>query len=173
MDNTNIVNLEQKRENVCDSTPATEKRLNEDCTSSDVATGCVKLYKFRKLNSTDLFPMIKLIAKIGIDELTEVFEGDSIKGIVESVSKKEKTIAGREIIAGVGVALKLVNKIMEHLPYCDNEIYILLSRVSGMSVDQIKILDIDVFMEMILEFVTKDEFKDFFKVASRYIKALG
>ena len=133
----------------------------------------IKPYTFRKLNSTDLFPMIKLISKIGIDELTDVFEGDTIKGIVESVTKKEETSKGQEIIVGVGVALKLVNKIIEHIPSCETEIYTLLSRVSGMEVEDIKLLDLDVFMEMLLDFVMKDEFKDFFKVASKYIKRLG
>ncbi|NBJ93203.1 hypothetical protein [Parablautia muri] len=152
----------------------------------------VKPYTFRKLNSTDLFPMIKLITKIGIDELTEVFEGDTIKKIIDGVTKKEKNITGeesdvekeatangeknakgKEIIVGIGVALKLVNKIMEHIPSCENDIYTLLSRVSGMSIEEIKGLDLDVFMKMLLDFVTKEEFWDFFKVASEYIKRLG
>jgi len=133
----------------------------------------VKPYTFRKLNSTDLFPMIKLITQIGIDELTEVFEADTIKGIVESVTKKERAVEGQEIIVGVGVALKIVNKIMEHIPLCETEIYTLLSRVSGMEVEEVRALDLDVFMEMLLDFVMKDEFKDFFKVASKYIKRLG
>lgn len=130
----------------------------------------VKPYTLRRLNSTDLFPMIKLITKMGIDELTEVFEGDTIKKIIENATKKGKNVEGKEIIAGVGVALKLVNKIMENISFCENEIYTLLSRVSGMDIEQIKILDLDVFMEMILDFVMKDEFKDFFRVALMYIK---
>ena len=39
-----------------------------------------------------------------------------------------------------------------------------------MSVDAVKALDIDIFMEMLLDLVTKEEFKRFFKVASKYIK---
>ena len=34
----------------------------------------------------------------------------------------------------------------------------------------VKALDLDVFMEMLIDFVTKEEFKSFFKVASKYIK---
>lgn len=194
MENENIVHMEQNETGVKNSTPTTETRSNSVYTSSQGTSDAfedqqieerVKPYTFRKLNSTDLFPMIKLITKIGIDELTEVFEGDTIKGIVERVTKKEEnvageesdegkeSVAGKEIIVGVGVALKLVNKIMEHIPLCENEIYTLLSRVSGMDIEQIKVLDLDVFMEMLLDFVMKDEFKDFFKVASKYIKRLG
>lgn len=182
MEIANIVHTEQNETVAENSTPTAETQSNNSCISSQGDSDTfedqqieerVKPYTFRKLNSTDLFPMIKLITKIGIDELTEVFEGGTVKRIVESVTKKEKTVAGKEIIAGVGVALKLVNKIMEHIPLCENEIYTLLSRVSGMDVEQIKVLDLDVFMEMLLDFVMKDEFKDFFKVASKYIKLLG
>lgn len=182
MENANIVHMEQNESGVKNPTPATETEANDvymgSQGTSNVVEGQqveerVKPYTFRKLNSTDLFPMIKLITKIGIDELTEVFEGDTIKGIVERVTRKEESVAGKEIIVGVGVALKLVNKIMEHIPLCENEIYTLLSRVSGMDIEQIKVLDLDVFMEMLLDFVMKDEFKDFFKVASKYIKRLG
>lgn len=182
MENANIVHMEQNESGVKNPTPATETGSNDVYMSSQGTSNVVegqqveervKPYTFRKLNSTDLFPMIKLITKIGIDELTEVFEGDTIKGIVESVTKKEENVAGKEIIVGIGVALKLVNKIMEHIPLCENEIYTLLSRVSGMDIEQIKILDLDVFMEMLLDFVMKDEFKDFFRVASKYIKRLG
>ena len=42
-----------------------------------------------------------------------------------------------------------------------------------MSVEEVQHLDIDVFMEMILDFIMKEEFKDFFKVASGYISRLG
>lgn len=182
MEIVNIVHTEQNKTGAENSTPTVKTQSDNSYISSqgdsDTSEGQqveerVKPYTFRKLNSTDLFPMIKLITKIGIDELTEVFEGDTVKGIVESVTKKEEKVAGKEIIVGVGVALKLVNKIMEHIPLCENEIYTLLSRVSGMDIEQIKVLDLDVFMEMLLDFVMKDEFKDFFKVASKYIKRLG
>lgn len=148
----------------------TEKLLEDDYRSSQER---IKPYTFRKLNSTDLFPMIKLIAKIGLDELTEVFEGDAVKQLIERVGSKEKAAQGREIVVGVGVALKLVNKILEHIPCCEAEIYTLLSRVSGMGVEELKNLDLDVFMEMLLDFIMKDEFRDFFKVASKYINRLG
>lgn len=188
MENTNTVHMEQNETGVKNSTLTAETGANDnymgsqgDFNAAETANAeeRVKPYTFRKLNSTDLFPMIKLITKIGIDELTEVFEGDTISRIVESVTKKEENaadaenVAGKEIIVGIGVALKLVNKIMEHIPLCENEIYTLLSRVSSMDVEQIKVLDLDVFMEMLLDFVMKDEFRDFFRVASKYIRRLG
>lgn len=139
----------------------------------------VKPYTFRKLNSTDLFPLIKIISKIGLDELTQVFEGDALKSLIaqgKQIKGSNNTEQSPKVnldIVGVGVALKLVNKILEHIPLCEQEVYTLLSRVSGMSVEEVKNLDMDVFMEMILDFVMKEEFRDFFKAASGCIKRLG
>lgn len=141
----------------------------------------VKPYTFRKLNSTDLFLMIKIISKIGLDELTQVFEGDAIKALIaqakqmKSSENDEQTEQpkNQNFVVGVGIALKLVNKILEHIPLCEQEIYTMLSMVSGMSVEEVQNLSIDVFMEMILDFIMKEEFKDFFKVASGYIGKLG
>lgn len=148
-----------------------------------------KPYKFRKLNSTDLFPMIKVISKIGIDELTQPFDRDAINEIIgagkqeedkevqedESVETDEKLRKKEDsyFFVGVKIALKVANKILERLPSCEQEIYSLLAGVSGMAVKEVKNLEINIFMEMILDFVTKEEFADFFRVASKYIKRLG
>ncbi len=137
----------------------------------------VKPYTFRKLNSTDLFPMIKIISKIGIDELTQVFDGSLVKNLLKSSENSAADEAEKEgqsqFIVGVGIALKVANKILEHIPTCEQEIYNLLARVSGMGIEEVKNLDLNIFMEMILDFCMKDEFADFFKVASRYIRRLG
>ncbi len=130
-----------------------------------------KPYTFRKLNSTDLFPMVKIISKIGLDELTQVFEGDILNSIVDRVEDEHSDRTHIEFLAGMNVVAKIANKILEHLPDCEKEIYSLLASVSGMTVLEIKGLDIDVFMEMIMDFVMKEEFKSFFKVASKYITA--
>lgn len=137
----------------------------------------VKPYTFRRLNSTDLFPMIKIISKIGLDELTQVFDIGFINKITNSFKKAEEfsenTSAAEEesqFIVGIGIALRVANKILEHVPSCEKEIFALLANVSGMSVEAVKALDLDIFMEMILDFVMKEEFSSFFKVASKYIR---
>lgn len=142
-----------------------------------------KPYSFRKLSAPDLFPMIKIISKIGIDELSTVLEGNFVQNIMDDVRSKqaeqseqndaeqaEKKLGNELFQIGVGIALKIANKILEHIPSCESEIYMLLGSVSGLGVEGVKALDLDVFLEMIIDFIMKDEFKSFFKVASKYIK---
>ena len=142
-----------------------------------------KPYVLRKLGAPDLFPMIKIISKIGIDELSTVLEGNFVQNIMDDVRSKQaeqseqndaeqaEKKSGNELFQiGVGIALKIANKILERIPSCESEIYMLLGNVSGLGVEGVKALDLDVFLEMIIDFIMKDEFKSFFKVASKYIK---
>ena len=66
---------------------------------------------------------------------------------------------------GISVTIEMANVIIGNLPKCEDEIYTLLSRVSGKSKKEISELDMVTFTEYIVEFVKKDEFKDFTKVA--------
>ena len=185
MDNMTYMN--NANVGVNDSTPTTENVVNEAYMNAQTPTEQVeevKLYTLRKLSAPDLFPMIKIISKIGIDELSQVFEGNFIQNIMDNVREKqaeqieqaeqteqpEKKSSNELFQIGVGIALKLANKILEHIPSCESEIYMLLGNVSGLGVEGVKALDLDVFLEMIIDFIMKDEFKSFFKVASKYIK---
>lgn len=163
--------------------PVNEAYMNAQAQPEQVAMPVAveeqKPYVLRKLGAPDLFPMIKIISKIGIDELSTVLEGNFIQSIINDVRVKdaeqdaeqgEKKSSGDLFQIGVGIALKLANKILEHIPSCENEIYMLLGNVSGLGVEGVKALDLDVFLEMIIDFIMKDEFKNFFKVASKYIK---
>lgn len=164
---------------------------NNNCSMVEAAPSAIqpdeqeKPYTFRKLNSTDLFLMIKVISKIGLDELTQVIEGDTVKTLMKQAENhftnndtdtgvtkengKLKASSDAEFMLGVGIVFKLTNKILEHLPSCENDVFSLLASVSGMSVDEVRTLDLDVFLEMVMDFIKKEEFKSFFKVASRYI----
>lgn len=180
----NITNFNNTGVGAVNSTPNTENTVNDGYmtsqTYSEAVEERVKPYTFRKLNSTDLFPMITIISKIGLDELTSVFEGDGLKEVIKRFmpNKDEQndeqndaeSKMGGQILVGVNIALKIVNKILEHIPSCEAEVYTLLANVSGMDIQAVKALDLDVFMEMLIDFVTKEEFKSFFKVASKYIK---
>ena len=124
------------------------------------------VYEFRRLNSTDIFLMTKIIGKIGINEFTSCLEKDSVKNLLGNLTGKEST-ANATTMVGISVILEVANVIMGNLPKCEAEIYQLLANVSGMSVKEIKGLDGVVFFEMVMDFIMKDEFRDFIKVVSK------
>lgn len=129
----------------------------------------VKPYRFGRFTSADVFPMFKILGKIGINEFTTCFEKDGIKDLIASFTSENK---GEDIqsMVGVSVVLEAVNVILGNLPKCEQDIYKILSQTSNLTVDEVKGLDLAVFTEMIIDFVQKDDFKDFFKVVSKLFK---
>ena len=127
-----------------------------------------KPYVFRKLSAVDVFPMFKIIGAIGINEFTACFEKDGIKNMIASFTGE----SGEDMssIVGISVILEIANVIIGNLPKCESEIYQILSQTSNLSVAQVKKLDMAVFFEMVIDFVKKEEFKDFIKVVSKLFK---
>ena len=128
----------------------------------------VKPYTFRKLSAVDVFPMFKIIGAIGINEFTACFEKDGIKNMIASFTGESKE--DMSSIVGISVILEIANVIIGNLPKCEHEIYQILSQTSNLSVKQVRELDMAVFFEMVIDFIKKEEFKDFIKVVSKLFK---
>ena len=128
-----------------------------------------KVYTFRKLNSTDMFLMFKIIGKIGINEFASCLEKDSVKQMIANVTGGKSNESATTMV-GISVILDMANIVMGNLPKCENEIYQMLSNVSGMKIERIKKLDFATFTEMVIDFIKKEEFKDFFKVVLKLFK---
>lgn len=129
-----------------------------------------KAYTLRALCSKDVFPMSKIISKIGLNEFTKSFEGDDIKNLVESLKGENSDLNDAATVVGLSVALDIANTILGNLSACEQDIYNLLSGLSGMKTKEIEMLPLNTFLEMIIDVIKKDEFKDFFKVVSGLFK---
>lgn len=128
---------------------------------ADTATeGGITIYEFRKLNATDTFLMFKILSKININELVKGISADSVKDMV----------GGDTTALGMAVMMEMVSLLLTNLPKCENEIYQLLENTSNLTVAEIKALDFATFTEMVIDFVKKEEFRDFVKVVSKSFK---
>lgn len=125
------------------------------------------VYTFRNLKSTDMFLMFKIIGKIGVNEFTACFDKDTVKKMIATAKGKNDNAAQ---VVGMSVMLEMANVITNNLAKCETEIYQLLSDVSGMAVKEIEDMDFVTFTEMVLDFIMKDEFRDFVKVVSKRFK---
>lgn len=127
-----------------------------------------KPYNFRPLEASDVFIMSKIIGAIGVNEFTACFEKGNFSEMIASVAKSDgKNTA---TIAGVAVAMEIASVIFKNLPKCEADIYAMLASVTGMTENKIKKLDFVTFTEMVIDFIKKDEFRDFIKVVSRLFK---
>lgn len=128
-----------------------------------------KVYTFRKLQATDVFPMFKLLSKIGINQFAESFGKESVQKMIGTLTA-EGGMTNFAQTAGIAVTLEVVNIVLANLSKCEEEIFLILSDVSNLSYGQVKELDFATFTEMVIDFIKKDEFKDFIKVVSKLFK---
>ena len=123
-----------------------------------------KIYEFRRLSSEDMFVMFQIISKIGINEFKDSFK-DAMSGFVGE--KEGKTADQLTTELGITVFLDIGNVVLGNLNKCKADIYQLLAQTSNLKVDEIKKMDAVVFMEMVIDFIKEDEFKDFLRVVSK------
>ena len=119
----------------------------------------------RRLCTRDLFPMMKILSKIGISEFRQCFDSAAEKIDIKEIEAKDNGI--KEIIfnrVGISVMLDIAGIIMKNIGSCERDIYNLLGSLSGMEPREIPELDLAVTAEMINDLVKKEEFRDFFTV---------
>lgn len=149
---------------------------------SDVIETTTKKYELRKVNSGDIMPMARIICKFGISNFKKIVDNDEIKNAIIDYFKDDKKVKetvkkvdnSKKLLdltlAGVDVGFEVLEIIFKRLPECETEIFGFLSSLSGLKINQIKALPMSELLEMIIEVVKMQEFKDFFKVASRLFK---
>lgn len=117
----------------------------------------------RRLRADDLFTMMRILSKIGVEDLRAALPGKTTIQRVREGNESAETV-------GVTVALTIADKLLSRLPDCKNEIYTLLADVSGKTPAEIAALDMVVFAEAVFDLMASEDFRDFF---TRLMKRLG
>lgn len=126
----------------------------------------VKPYTFRELSAQDIFPMVKILGKIGVKDFAEAFGGDKVSALMSGDMKNGDAIKS----LGIEVVFEMANVVLVNLPKCETDIFEMLASVSNLKAQQIKRLGIADFAEMVIDFFKKEEFKDFIRVVSKFFK---
>ena len=143
-------------------------KINEEIIEqSTEAVETAKPYTFRPLETADIFPMFKLLNKMGFKDFKE---NEGLKKVVFMFSGG--TVDGKVDVNSLGIDMffEIAAIIADAIPKIETELYTLLSSVAGVKPEDIKKQSPAVTMEMIIDFVKKEEFKDFFKVVSKLFK---
>lgn len=128
--------------------------------------------ELRKLQATDLFTMVKIINGIGLKNIKDnidLAELDDIRKRLKDDDSKENS---EELLSKVGMKIvtSVVGTVIENLPKVEKELYDFCGNVAGIKPKDVAKLEIGEFIDLLIAIVTKDEFKDFFKRASKLIK---
>lgn len=128
-------------------------------------------YQLRKLSADDIFPMTNIVSKIGFKEFKNAFDPKLVAKLVKENKDKTGKKEELEAVIGVNVVFEVAAIIVENLNKCRTEIYAFLSSVSGLEEEKLKKeLSPAELLQMVIDIIEKEEFKDFFKVVSKFIK---
>lgn len=129
-----------------------------------------KAYELRSFTAEDIFPMLKILSKIGVKNFKACFESKEVKdAIAEMASDGNKNASNLDKV-GMIVMLDVADILFTNLANCKEEIYFLLSQLSGMTKKEIASLPAATFAEMIVDVLKKEDFRDFFTAASKLLK---
>lgn len=113
-------------------------------------------YTLRNLKDSDLFPLLKMLKKIGIKDCKEAFI---------QVASGEKTLKQIGIMASFDFADILIG----NLPCVLDEAYELWSDLSGIPVEEIKDMEFGTLPLMIMDTFSEARNTSFFKVLSKFL----
>lgn len=123
-------------------------------------------YTLGKFKATDVFTMATLLSKIGLGKVADEFGKDNILKLVANAKGKKEDVA---TLTGMQLAMQVAEIIFANLDACETEVFKLLSSVTGAPVEELRDLDADIFIELIIDVIKCQQFKDFFKRASRLL----
>lgn len=151
--------------------------VTEETTEAIVTEEAVEETKCYTLSSPiarDIYPVSKILSKIGIKEFKQCFESEAIQKMIlsfmngkedkEDLADEEKFTVGMEIVFAVG------DVILGNLSSCEEHVNQLLSNLSGMSKKEISSLPLATYAEMIIDVIKLDGFKDFVQAVSKLKK---
>lgn len=108
------------------------------------------VYEVRPLVATDMGAICKIISAIGIRQFKDCFKVDDFKnGNVEEI--------------GFNVLIDIGGIIISNIPKAEDDILAFVASVTGLKISEVKALPFADYGELIVQIVTKEDFKDFFK----------
>jgi hypothetical protein len=113
-----------------------------------------KPYTLRRLVDRDLFPILGIISEVFPDDLAKVFV---------QLSTKEKSV--QEV--GAMAVMKMVLAVLKNMDKVKDEVYALLSDVSGIPAEDIQNMEFGTTPSMIWDIVNNEKNNSFFKALSK------
>ena len=128
-------------------------------------------YELRNPQASDLFVVTKIIKEVGLKNVANCFDSDEIKAFKDKIADKETPATDEELRkVGMMAMTSIGELIFEKLDIVQEDIFKFLSNLSGLSMDDVKAMDIVEFAEMIMTVIKNPKFADFIKVVLKSFK---
>ena len=125
-------------------------------------------YNMRNLQATDIFSVVKILNGIGLKNIKESIDFEEINKIRKGMTEDNADAVTSQV--GVNVVMSIATVILENLPNVESDLYNFIGSVMDMKAKEVSKMDMGDFMDVLITIIQKEEFKDFFKRASKLIK---
>lgn len=125
-------------------------------------------YTMRNLQATDIFSVVKILNGIGLKNVKEAIDFEEINKIRKGMTEENADVISSQV--GLNVVMSLATVIIENLPKVENDLYNFIGSVIDVKAKDVAKMDMGEFMDILITIIQKEEFKDFFKRASKLIK---
>ena len=125
-------------------------------------------YEMRNLQATDIFSVVKILNGIGLNNVKEAINFDEINSLRKGMTEGNADVITSQV--GLKVVMSIATVILENLPKVENDLYTFVGSVIGVKAKDVAKMDMGEFMDVLIIIIQKEEFKDFFKRASKLIK---
>ena len=125
-------------------------------------------YNMRNLQATDIFSVVKILNGIGLKNIKESIDFEEINKIRKVMTEDNADAVTSQV--GVNVVMSIATVILENLPNVESDLYNFIGSVIDMKAKEVAKMDMGDFMDLLITIIQKEEFKDFFKRASKLIK---
>ena len=125
-------------------------------------------YTMRNLQATDIFSVVKILNGIGLKNVKEAIDFEEINKIRKGMTEDNADVITSQV--GLNVVMSLATVIIENLPKVENDLYNFIGSVIDVKAKDVAKMDMGEFMDVLITIIQKEEFKDFFKRASKLIK---
>ena len=125
-------------------------------------------YNMRNLQATDIFSVVKILNGIGLKNIKESIDFEEINKIRKGMTEDNADAVTSQV--GVNVVMSIATVILENLPNVESDLYNFIGSVIDMKAKDVAKMDMGEFMDLLITIIQKEEFKDFFKRASKLIK---
>ena len=129
-------------------------------------------YEMRSLQASDIFSVVKILNGIGLNNVKEAINIEEINEIRKTMTEDNSEDNSEKVYSQVGVkvVMSIATVTLENLPKVENDLYNFIGSVIDMKAKDVAKMDMGDFMDVLIAIIQKEEFKDFFKRASKLIK---
>lgn len=128
-------------------------------------------YELRNPQASDLFVVSKIIKVVGIKNIANCFKSEEIDAFKAKIADGNTPATEAEVAeAGTIIMTSIGELVFDKLDIVQEDVFKFMANLSGLTVDEVKSMDIVEFAEMFMEIIKNPKFADFIEVVLRSFK---